>query len=168
MQRATTLAGDVNSTLACALTAAKLGIAVGHLEAGLRSFDRSIPEEINGVLTDHMSELLVTSEKRGNQNLLREGISQAKVHFPELHDRLASLPSGRGTLARAVAGIRSCTGCLCPSDTAQERSGGRIGNLEELRQALRESGSAYGSYSPPILVPGNASNRRDRAGNLQK
>ncbi len=82
MQRATTLAGDVNSTLACALTAAKLGIAVGHLEAGLRSFDRSIPEEINGVLTDHMSELLVTSEKRGNQNLLREGIRRRRFTSP--------------------------------------------------------------------------------------
>jgi UDP-N-acetylglucosamine 2-epimerase (non-hydrolysing) len=73
--------GDVNSTLACALTAAKMGIPVGHVEAGLRSFDRSMPEEINRVLTDHVSELLFTTEESGNRNLAREGVDSSKVHF---------------------------------------------------------------------------------------
>ncbi|WP_432377834.1 non-hydrolyzing UDP-N-acetylglucosamine 2-epimerase [Duganella sp. P38] len=73
--------GDVNSTLACALTAAKKQIPVLHVEAGLRSFDRTMPEEINRVLTDQLSELLFTSEASGTSNLLREGIPPHRVHF---------------------------------------------------------------------------------------
>lgn len=73
--------GDVNSTVACALTAAKLGIRVAHVEAGLRSFDRSMPEELNRILTDHLSDLLFTTEPSGNENLRREGIPQEKVRF---------------------------------------------------------------------------------------
>ena len=73
--------GDVNSTLACALVAAKLGIAVAHIEAGLRSFDRTMPEEINRVLTDHLSDLLFTTEPSGNENLRREGIAEQKIFF---------------------------------------------------------------------------------------
>lgn len=73
--------GDVNSTLACALVAAKVGIAVAHIEAGLRSFDRTMPEEINRILTDHISDLLFTTEPAGNENLRREGIAESKIHF---------------------------------------------------------------------------------------
>jgi len=73
--------GDVNSTLACALVAAKLGIKVAHVEAGLRSFDRTMPEEINRVLTDHLSDVLFTSEPSGNANLMREGIDKEKIFF---------------------------------------------------------------------------------------
>ncbi|MET0321893.1 MAG: UDP-N-acetylglucosamine 2-epimerase (non-hydrolyzing) [Duganella sp.] len=73
--------GDVNSTLAGALTAAKKEIPVFHVEAGLRSNDRSMPEEINRVLTDQVSELLFTSEASGTSNLLREGISASRIHF---------------------------------------------------------------------------------------
>ena len=73
--------GDVNSTVACALAAVKLGGPVAHVEAGLRSFDRGMPEEINRVLTDQLSELLFTTEPLARENLQREGIDGEKVHF---------------------------------------------------------------------------------------
>lgn len=73
--------GDVNSTIACALVAAKKGIAVAHVEAGLRSYDRDMPEEINRVLTDQISDLLYTTERDAEQNLNREGISGDKIVF---------------------------------------------------------------------------------------
>lgn len=71
--------GDVNSTLACALTAAKLGIRVAHVESGLRSFDRTMPEEINRVLTDQIADLLLTPSADADENLLREGIAPEKI-----------------------------------------------------------------------------------------
>lgn len=71
--------GDVNSTLACALVAGKLNIKIAHIEAGLRSFDRRMPEEINRVLTDHLSDFLFTTCEDANKNLTREGISSDKV-----------------------------------------------------------------------------------------
>ncbi len=73
--------GDVNSTIACALVATKLGIKVAHVEAGLRSFDRAMPEEINRVLTDSISDILFTTEPSGKENLLREGVAAKKVFF---------------------------------------------------------------------------------------
>jgi len=73
--------GDVNSTLACALVAAKMGIKVAHVEAGLRSFDRTMPEEINRILTDAVSDYLFVSEPSGVENLKREGIPDKKIFF---------------------------------------------------------------------------------------
>jgi UDP-N-acetylglucosamine 2-epimerase (non-hydrolysing) len=73
--------GDVNSTLAAALVAVKKGVPVAHVEAGLRSFDRAMPEEINRVLTDQISEFLFTTERDAEQNLTREGIPAAKIFF---------------------------------------------------------------------------------------
>lgn len=73
--------GDVNSTIACALVAAKKGVPVAHVEAGLRSYDRGMPEEVNRVLTDQISDWLFTTERKARDNLLREGIAEGKIHF---------------------------------------------------------------------------------------
>ena len=75
------VAGDVNSTIACALDAVKLHIPVAHLEAGLRSYDRRMPEEINRVLTDSISDILLTPSLDANENLKKEGVSDEKIFF---------------------------------------------------------------------------------------
>ncbi|MEX1198493.1 MAG: UDP-N-acetylglucosamine 2-epimerase (non-hydrolyzing) [Pseudohongiellaceae bacterium] len=101
--------GDVNSTIACALVAAKKQVPVIHVEAGLRSGDRSMPEEINRILTDQLSDLLFTTETTAADNLQREGIGAEKIHFvgnvmiDSLRYNLsAALPSHQ-TLAAAEA-----------------------------------------------------------------
>src|SRR5438067_12282577 len=73
--------GDVNSTLACSLVAVKKGIPVAHVEAGLRSFDRTMPEEINRLLTDQICDALYTTERSAAENLRREGVAMDRVHF---------------------------------------------------------------------------------------
>lgn len=73
--------GDVNSTVACALVCAKLGVRVAHVEAGLRSRDRTMPEEINRLVTDQLAELLLTPSRDGDANLLAEGVDPAKIEF---------------------------------------------------------------------------------------
>jgi UDP-N-acetylglucosamine 2-epimerase (non-hydrolysing) len=78
---ATLVVGDVNSTLACALASVKLGVPVIHVEAGLRSFDRTMPEEINRVLTDQISDLLLVSEPSGVENLIREGRPESAIRL---------------------------------------------------------------------------------------
>jgi len=73
--------GDVNSTIACGLVAVKLGVELIHVEAGLRSFDRTMPEEINRLLTDIISDMLFVTEQSGMDNLVREGIDPGKIHL---------------------------------------------------------------------------------------
>jgi UDP-N-acetylglucosamine 2-epimerase (non-hydrolysing) len=73
--------GDVNSTVACSLVAVKKSVPVAHVEAGLRSFDRAMPEEINRVLTDQIADLLYTTERTAHDNLAREGVPAERVHF---------------------------------------------------------------------------------------
>ncbi len=73
--------GDVNSTIACALTAAKMGVKVAHVEAGLRCYDRSMPEEHNRTLTDHLADALFTHSREADENLRGEGIAEESIHF---------------------------------------------------------------------------------------
>jgi len=73
--------GDVNSTIACALVAVKKHVPVIHVESGLRSGDRAMPEEINRILTDQISDLLFLTERSAEENLLREGIDKSRIHF---------------------------------------------------------------------------------------
>ena len=97
--------GDVNSTLAAALAAVKLGVPVAHVEAGLRSFDRTMPEEINRVLTDAVADLCFTTSPEAADHLAAEGVSGDRVRFvgnPMIDSLLASLPA-----ARALPGGRT-------------------------------------------------------------
>ena len=73
--------GDVNSTMACTIVAAKLLIPVAHVEAGLRSFDRAMPEEVNRLVTDTLADILFTTSRDADENLKREGVSPQKIHF---------------------------------------------------------------------------------------
>ena len=100
--------GDVNSTLAAALCAAKLGVPVAHIEAGLRSGDRSMPEELNRLLTDQLSDLLFTTSRDAGVNLAREGVEASRVHFAgnTMIDTLERLrPRAASTLAAAGLGL---------------------------------------------------------------
>jgi UDP-N-acetylglucosamine 2-epimerase (non-hydrolysing) len=100
--------GDINSTLAAALVAAKLQIPLAHVEAGLRSFDRSMPEEVNRIVTDQLSQLLFTTSPDGAENLLREGIDLHSVHFvgnPMIDTLMQHLDSLDSTTIRSRLGI---------------------------------------------------------------
>jgi UDP-N-acetylglucosamine 2-epimerase (non-hydrolysing) len=78
---ATVVVGDVNSTMACAITARKMGVPVAHVEAGIRSRDWSMPEEINRVVTDSISNWFFTTSENANHNLLSEGVDSGRIHF---------------------------------------------------------------------------------------
>jgi UDP-N-acetylglucosamine 2-epimerase (non-hydrolysing) len=100
--------GDVNSTIACALVASKLGVPIAHVEAGLRSYDRQMPEEINRVLTDQISDLLFTTEEAAAENLRREGVDAAKIHFVGnvmIDTLLAHRDRARATAVHATLGL---------------------------------------------------------------
>jgi UDP-N-acetylglucosamine 2-epimerase (non-hydrolysing) len=100
--------GDVNSTIACALVASKLGVPIAHVEAGLRSYDRQMPEEINRVLTDQISDLLFTTEEAAADNLRREGVDASKIHFVGnvmIDTLLAHRDRARATAAHGALGL---------------------------------------------------------------
>jgi UDP-N-acetylglucosamine 2-epimerase (non-hydrolysing) len=100
--------GDVNSTLACTLVASKLGIRVAHVEAGLRSFDRTMPEEINRIVTDTLADLLLTPSEDANENLRREGVAGEKVQLVGnimIDALLENLPKARQSKFLATLGL---------------------------------------------------------------
>jgi len=100
--------GDVNSTLACALVAVKKGVPVVHIEAGLRSYDRAMPEEINRILTDQISDRLYTTERTAEANLVREGIPPSRVVFVG-NVMIDSVVFGRASARRAKDTLQVCS-----------------------------------------------------------
>lgn len=100
--------GDVNSTVAAALVAAKLGVRVAHVEAGLRSRDWTMPEEINRVVTDRLADLLFTPSRDGDENLLAEGVPAGRIHFVGnimIDSLVHALPQARAVNAPALHGV---------------------------------------------------------------
>jgi len=102
--------GDVNSTIACALVCAKLGVKVAHVEAGLRSRDRTMPEEINRLLTDAISDLLLTTSEDADENLRQEGVERDKIKFVGnvmIDSLFYNLEKSRTSKARANLGLEA-------------------------------------------------------------
>src|SRR5260370_26529962 len=101
--------GDVNSTLACALVCAKLGVKVAHVEAGLRSRDRTMPEEINRLLTDQIADLLFTPSQDADANLRAEGIPEERICFVGnimIDSLLSQMDRAKESNARASLNLR--------------------------------------------------------------
>ena len=146
--------GDVNSTLACSLVAIKKSVAVIHVEAGLRSFDRTMPEEINRVLTDQISDLLFITEKSARENLLREGIPESRIHFVGN----VMIDTLRYNLKRAVPAAQTLSQYGAPADWAQKgfavltlhrpSNVDDTGTLRSLLGAIREVGQRL-----PVVFP---------------
>ncbi|MAT92295.1 MAG: UDP-N-acetylglucosamine 2-epimerase (non-hydrolyzing) [Halioglobus sp.] len=141
--------GDVNSTIACALVAVKKGIPVIHVEAGLRSGDRSMPEEINRILTDQLSDLLFLTEDGARENLRREGIADDKAHFVGnvmidtlLYNLRDAVPAVQTLAAAGVEGPFGLVTLHRPSNVDEPAV------LRRLLEVLSEA-----SHSTPLLFP---------------
>ena len=137
--------GDVNSTLACALVCAKLGVKVAHVEAGLRSRDRTMPEEINRLLTDQISDLLFTTSEDADQNLLAEGIPRERIRFVGnimIDSLLRGLESAETSNIRETLGVAGQDYAVVtlhrPSNVDSRESLAEIlGALEEISERVR-------------------------------
>jgi len=137
--------GDVNSTLACSVVAAKLGIPVAHVEAGLRSFDRTMPEEINRLVTDALSDFLFTTCKDANDNLLREGIPPEKIFFvgnTMVDSLLAHIEKAKQSTIRRRLGVSEEPYAVLtlhrPSNVDdQETLAGILAALREIQQDIK-------------------------------
>ncbi|MBI3752220.1 MAG: UDP-N-acetylglucosamine 2-epimerase (non-hydrolyzing) [Chloroflexi bacterium] len=140
--------GDVNSTLAAALVAAKQGIPIAHVEAGLRSFDRSMPEEVNRVVTDVLADLLFTTSPEARDNLLREGVTEGGIHFvgnPMIDTLMTHRSRFDAGWAKAHIGIEAPYAVATlhrPANVDDPATAGRI-----VRALLEVSGSL------PIVIP---------------
>jgi len=141
--------GDANSTLACALAAAKCRIPVAHVEAGLRSFDRAMPEEINRILTDQIADLLFVTERSGVENLRREGIPDERVHFAgnTMIDTLVHL-TPRIDAARTAEGLGLETGGYAVATLHRPSNVDEPGRLAELVDLLLEVAARL-----PVVFP---------------
>ncbi len=124
--------GDINSTLAAAVVAAKLGLPIGHVEAGLRSFDRTMPEEVNRVVTDVLADLLFTTSPEAETNLVREGVDPARIHFvgnPMIDTLLANLDRFDVAAARSSLGLDGRYGVATlhrPANVDDPATAGRV------------------------------------------
>ena len=131
--------GDVNSTLAATLAAVKLGIPVAHVEAGLRSFDRGMPEETNRVMTDVVSEWLFTTEAVAEQNLLREGVARDRIHFVGnvmIDTLLANLDRARGLASLERLGLRISISKVARSNKLAKNTGNWSSNSMRILHPL--------------------------------
>ena len=151
------VAGDVNSTAACALVAAKEGIPVAHVEAGLRSFDRSMPEEINRILTDALSDWLFTTEESANENLAREGVADSKIFFVGnlmIDSLVKALEQPPSSFFHAHLGLASqpyvLLTCHRPANVDDE------GRLRSTIEAMREL-----AQSLPVIFPAHPRTARN-------
>ncbi len=146
--------GDVNSTLAAALTAAKLRIPIAHIEAGLRSFDMSMPEEVNRKLTDAISDLLFVTEESGVENLKREGVSAEKI-FMVGNVMIDCLLRHRERATRSQIldrlGVRQSESCGCPYGVLTLHRPSNVDDLETLRGIL--SAVSHLAAEMPIFFP---------------
>ena len=148
--------GDVNSTLACALVSAKMGIKVAHVEAGLRSRDRSMPEEINRLLTDQIADLLLTPSRDAGQNLLAEGIAPERIRFVGnimIDSLLSNLDRAQQSSARADLGLSEKDYAVLtlhrPSNVDEQVSFSRV--LDALREIAERL---------PIVFPAHPRTRK--------
>ncbi len=159
--------GDVNSTLACTLVAAKKGVPVAHVEAGLRSYDRSMPEEINRVLTDQIADLLYTTERVAHDNLAREGIEATRAHFVGnvmidslLANRSLAIPPGeslrRGGIDPAVFDVGAGYGVVTLHRPSNVDTADALGPLLATLRDLSETTAAR--FLPSIRARGPMSN----------
>jgi UDP-N-acetylglucosamine 2-epimerase (non-hydrolysing) len=159
--------GDVNSTLACSLVAAKKAVRVVHVEAGLRSYDRAMPEEINRVLTDQIADRLYTTERSAQDNLVREGISADRIRFVG-NVMIDSLLQHR---KRAVAPATTLANAGIGADFVESKTGygvvtlHRPSNVDDA-QALRESLALLDDIARrlPLIWPMHPRTRRNIEG----
>ena len=131
--------GDVNSTLAAALAAVKLGIPVAHVEAGLRSFDPTMPEEHNRRLTDHLSAILLAHSQSAVENLAAEGIARRRPPRRQHDDRLAARARRDGARGAAVGRARARAGRLRARDAAPAGARRRPGAARATRRGARRA-----------------------------
>ena len=175
--------GDVNSTMACAITAKKLGIKVAHVEAGLRSRDMSMPEEINRLCTDALCDYLFTTDRLADENLRREGVAEEKIHFvgnvmidtllkhqhmagiyeqaPDI-EVTAACDINAATLAAfceryGIARAYATPGELFSADGVDAVSIAVIPEPEKSRLAIEAMGTGSPSCKPASIARGNAS-----------